>query len=169
MAWPLTSQQSGAERTASALGLRPMLNKVPEITLYFWIIKILCTTVGETFADFLNVQLNLGLIITTFAMGAALVLVLVVQFTSRQYRPAIYWLAVVLLGVGGTLITDNLTDNFGVALTTTTIIFGIIITLVFTAWYARKSTLSIHAIQHRREGFYSVGNFIHLCSGDGRR
>ena len=79
-------------------------------------------------------------------MGAALVLVLVVQFTSRQYRPAIYWLAVVLLSIVGTLITDNLTDNFGVALTTTTIIFGIIIALVFTAWYARERTLSIHAI-----------------------
>src|SRR5437868_10285834 len=95
---------------------RKMLNKVPEVTVYFWIIKVLCTTVGETAADFLNDNLGLGLTKTTFVTGAVLVVALVFQFRVRRYVPGIYWLAVVLISVVGTLITDNLTDNFGVSL-----------------------------------------------------
>ncbi len=95
---------------------RQMLNKVPEIPLYFWIIKILCTTVGETFADFLNTNLNLGLNGTSVVMGILLIVVLIFQFKKNKYIPSIYWLAVVLISVVGTLITDNLTDNLGVSL-----------------------------------------------------
>ena len=102
-----------------------MLNKVPEITLYFWVIKILCTTVGETFADNLNENLGLGLTNTTYIMGALLIAVLVSQFRSRKYVPGIYWLAVVLISVVGTLFSDNLVDNLGVALQTTTIAFSV--------------------------------------------
>ena len=104
--------------------LRTMLNKVPEVTLYFWIIKVLCTTVGETAADFLNDNLGLGLTNTTYIMAALLVVALVVQFRLRRYMPAVYWLAVVLISVVGTLITDNLTDNLGVSLVITTIVFA---------------------------------------------
>src|SRR6476660_1903641 len=93
--------------SAKSLG-RTMLNKVPEITLYFWVIKILCTTVGETFADNLNENLGLGLTNTSYIMGALLVAVLVFQFRSRRYIPGIYWLAVVLISVVGTLVSDNL-------------------------------------------------------------
>jgi len=137
-----------------SLGHR-MLNKVPEVTLFFWIIKILCTTVGETFADNLNQKLNLGLTNLTYIIGAALVVVLIVQFRARRYIPGVYWLAVVLISVFGTLITDNLTDNFGVALQTTTIIFSIGLAIVFATWYAFEKTLSIHTIfTTRRESFY---------------
>ena len=105
-----------------------MLNKVPEVTLYFWIIKVLCTTVGETAADYLNDKLGLGLTKTTYIMAA-------VPGRRRSSSssgcavtcPAIYWLAVVLISVVGTLITDNLTDNFGVSLVTTTIVFSIVL------------------------------------------
>ncbi|MDX6479658.1 MAG: hypothetical protein QOG85_168, partial [Gaiellaceae bacterium] len=112
-----------------------MLNKVPEVTLYFWIIKILATTVGETAADYLNDTLGFGLTNTTWVMGAALVVVLVAQFRLRQYVPGVYWLAVVLISIVGTLITDNLTDRFGVSLVITTIGFGIALALTFGAWY----------------------------------
>src|SRR4249920_1399927 len=101
-----------------------MLNKVPEVTLYFWIIKVLCTTVGETAADFLNTNLKLGLTGTTFVMSGVLGVALVFQFRVRSYVPGIYWLAVVLISIVGTLITDNLTDNFGISLVTTTIVFS---------------------------------------------
>ena len=94
---------------------RRMLNKVPEVTLYFWVIKILCTTVGETAADYLNENLGFGLTNTTYLVGALLIAALVYQFRARKYVPGIYWLAVVLISVVGTLITDNLVDNFGVA------------------------------------------------------
>ncbi len=133
----------------------PMLNKVPEITLFFWVIKVLCTTVGETAADFLNTSLNLGLTVTTFIMSAVLIVALVFQFAYRRYLPGIYWLAVVLISVVGTLITDNLTDNFGVSLVTTTVVFSIVLAAVFAAWYASERTLSIHTIvTTKREAFY---------------
>jgi len=93
---------------------RQMLNKVPEITIYFWVIKILCTTVGETAADLLNENLGLGLTNTTYIMAAALIAVLVFQFRATKYVPGIYWLAVVLISVVGTLFSDNLVDNLGV-------------------------------------------------------
>jgi uncharacterized membrane-anchored protein len=132
-----------------------MLNKVPEVTLYFWIIKVLCTTVGETAADNLNSRLKLGLTNTTWIMGALLLVTLFFQFRARRYVPGVYWLAVVLLSIVGTLITDNLTDNYGVALETTTIIFAVALAVVFATWYAFEKTLSIHTIfTTRREAFY---------------
>ena len=135
--------------------VREMLNKVPEVTLYFWIIKVLCTTVGETAADFLNTNLHLGLTGTTVVMGVLLVITLVFQFRYRRYVPAIYWLAVVLISVFGTLITDNLTDNLGVPLETATIVFAVALGVVFASWYAVEKTLSIHSIfTTRREAFY---------------
>src|SRR5438445_8336103 len=103
-------------RTAAVGPPSRLLNKVPEITLFFWIIKILCTTVGETAADFLSERLKLGLSGTTIVMSCLLVVALVVQFRSRAYSPKVYWLAVVLISVVGTLITDNLTDKYGVSL-----------------------------------------------------
>jgi len=146
-----TTVQSG---TAARLGRR-MLNKVPEVTLYFWLIKVLCTTVGETAADFLNDNLGFGLTNTSLIMSAVLVAVLVAQFRKRKYVPGIYWLAVVLISVVGTLISDNLTDNFGVSLVTTTIVFSICLAVTFTVWYRKERTLSIHSINTtRREAFY---------------
>jgi uncharacterized membrane-anchored protein len=132
-----------------------MLSKVPEITAFFWVIKVLCTTVGETAADFLNTNLNLGLTNTTYIMGALLIIVLALQFRARKYVAGLYWLAVVLLSVVGTLITDNLTDNFGISLITTTVVFAVALALVFAAWYASEKTLSIHSITStKREAFY---------------
>jgi uncharacterized membrane-anchored protein len=141
--------------TPNTLAPRTMLNKVPEVTLFFWLIKVLCTTVGETFADNLNEKLKLGLTNTTYVMGALLVIALAVQFRARRYRPGVYWLAVVLISVVGTLITDNLTDNFGVSLVTTTVVFSVVLAAVFAGWYASEKTLSIHSIYTtRREAWY---------------
>lgn len=132
-----------------------MLNKVPEVTVFFWMIKILCTTVGETFADNLNEKLGLGLSNTSYIMGTLLVVALAFQFRARRYVPSIYWLTVVLVSVVGTLITDNLTDNLGVSLVTTTIVFSVALALVFAGWYRSERTLSIHSIYTtRREAWY---------------
>src|SRR6185503_3099597 len=98
---------------------------------------------------------NLGLTNTTYITGALLVAALVFQFRARKYVPGIYWLAVVLISVVGTLITDNLVDNYGVALETTTIAFSIALAATFAWWYASERTLSIHTIvTTRREAFY---------------
>ena len=115
----------------------------------------MATTVGETAADFLNVNLHLGLTGTSLIMGILLLISLFVQIRLKKYIPSIYWIAVVLISVFGTLITDNLVDNFGVALKTTTIIFSGALLLTFAVWYASEKTLSIHTIYTtKRELFY---------------
>ena len=132
-----------------------MLNKVPEVTLFFWIIKIMCTTVGETAADYLNENLGFGLSKTTYVAGALLIVLLAVQFRLRRYVPPAYWAVVVVISVFGTLITDNMTDHYNVPLTTSTIVFAIVLACVFAVWYAFERTLSIHTIfTTRREAFY---------------
>lgn len=135
--------------------IRQMLNKVPEVTIYFWIIKILCTTVGETAADYLNQVLHFGLTGTSLVMSALLAVVMFFQFKADKYIPSVYWLAVVLISIVGTLITDNLTDKLNVPLETTTIVFSILLSLTFIIWYALEKTLSICSIETpRREIFY---------------
>ncbi|MES2223485.1 MAG: hypothetical protein V4469_00970 [Patescibacteria group bacterium] len=135
--------------------IKKILNKVPEITLYFWIIKVLCTTVGETFADFLNINLNIGLTGTSIIMGILLVAALFFQFKASKYIPGVYWLTAAFISVFGTLVTDNLTDSIGVPLETSTILFSILLALTFILWYRSEKTLSIHSIfTKRRESFY---------------
>jgi len=142
------------QQNSISLG-RKMLNKVPEITLYFWIIKVLCTTIGETAADYLNETLGFGLSGTTVVISILLIIVLIFQFRSKKYIPSFYWLAVVLLSVVGTLVTDNLTDNLGISLITTTVVFSAILAIVFAIWYAVEKTLSVHSIvTTKREVFY---------------
>lgn len=136
-------------------GQRTLLNKVPEVTAWFWIVKVLCTTVGESAADFLNVNLNLGLTGVSVVTGVLLAVALAVQFRADRYRPVAYWVAVALVSVFGTLVTDNLTDAASVPLETSTIIFGVLLAVTFLAWYRSEKTLSIHSIvTRRREAFY---------------
>lgn len=133
------------------------LSKVPQITLYFWIIKVLCTTVGETASDFLNVNLNLGLKGTSVVMGILLLIVLIIQIKTKKYIPAVYWLTVVLISVFGTLVTDILTDSIGVPLEYSTILFSVLLAITFAVWYVNEKTLSIHSIfTVKREIFYWV-------------
>ncbi len=141
--------------SAATSGSEQMLNKVPQLTIYFWIIKIMATTVGETVADMLAVKLKLGLALASLVVGAMLLIALYVQFRSRKYLPAFYWLAVVLISVTGTLITDSLVDKLGVPLWVTTVVFTVALCLTFVAWYTVEKSLSVHTIQTtRREIFY---------------
>lgn len=134
---------------------RKMLNKVPQITIFFWIIKVLCTTIGETASDFLNVNLNFGLYGTSVVTGALLAVVLFLQFRAKKYVPSLYWLSVVLISVFGTLITDILTDNLDFPLEASTILFSMALAATFAIWYANEGTISIHSIYTtRRESFY---------------
>ena len=131
------------------------VNRVPRVTLDFWLIKLMAVTMGETAADYLAVNLGLGLTATSLLMAGVLVVALVAQFAKRRYVPVTYWLAVVLISIVGTLVTDNLVDNFGVALTTTTVVFAAALAVTFLIWYRVEGTLSIHAVfTFRREAFY---------------
>ncbi|QHA05272.1 hypothetical protein GQF42_20015 [Streptomyces broussonetiae] len=151
-----TSEDPVLEEVGQAAPSRQRLrwNKVPEVTVCFWVIKVLCTTVGETAAGLLNEKAGLGLTGVSLLMSALLTVVLVVQFRTKGYRPGVYWPAVALISVVGSLVSDNLTDNRGVPLETTTV-FAIALLIVFALWYRTERTLSIHHIDTtRREAYY---------------
>ena len=132
-----------------------MFNRVPKVTVAFWLIKLMAVTMGETAADYLAVNLGLGLSVTSWIMVAVLAVALILQFAQKKYVPWPYWLAVVLISVVGTLVTDNLVDNFGVKLETTVIVFTVLLGATFAVWYGIERTLSIHTIfTTRREVFY---------------
>lgn len=131
------------------------LTKVPAITATFWVIKVLSTTIGETFADYLTVNVGLGPAVTDGVMFTALAAALAWQLRTRRYTPWIYWLTVVLVSVVGTQITDYLTDNLGVSLYLSSGVFTVILGVVFTIWYRQERTLAITSIDTpRREAFY---------------
>ncbi len=135
--------------------MNKLINRVPAVTLIFWFIKMMSTTVGETAADFLIFNVRLGINTTSYLMGGLLILALIVQFAVKRYIPAIYWTVVVLISIVGTLITDNLVDNFGVSLVTTTIIFSVGLIVVLGLWYVLEKTLAMKSINTaRREVFY---------------
>jgi uncharacterized membrane-anchored protein len=133
----------------------PQYNRVPKVTFDFWLIKLMAVTMGETAADYLGVNLGLGLTKTSLLTTGVLLVALWFQFRQKRYVPWAYWLAVVLISIVGTLVTDNLVDNFGVPLWTTTIIFTVALAATFAAWYNSEKTLSIHSIfTNTREAYY---------------
>ena len=133
----------------------PQLNRVPKVAFDFWLIKLMAVTMGETAADYLGVNLGLGLTKTSLLMAGVLMAALWFQFRQKKYVPWSYWLAVVLISIVGTLVTDNLVDNFGVPLLATTIIFTVALAGTFALWYNSEKTLSIHSIfTSSREAYY---------------
>ncbi|WP_433208720.1 COG4705 family protein [Nocardia sp. CA-107356] len=143
-----------------------MLSKVPEVTAWFWIIKILCTTVGESFADWINMSLGVGLNLTALLFTVVLAAVLGWQLRLDRYVPFVYWLTVVVLSVTGTLYTDILTDNLAVPLAVSTGVFAAVLAVVFSVWFARERTLSIHSIVTTpRELFYWLAVLVNFALG----
>jgi uncharacterized membrane-anchored protein len=150
----ISSRRPDVTHTAS-LRVPEMLNKVPEVTLIFWAIKIMSTTVGETGADYLAVHVGLGTTVTGAVMVCFLAIALGFQLRMRRYVPAIYWLTVVLVSVVGTQITDALTDKLEISLYVSTVGFAVALAITFAVWYRSERTLSIHTIvTMRRELFY---------------
>jgi uncharacterized membrane-anchored protein len=132
---------------------RRALTKVPRVTAYFWIIKILTTAMGEATSDYLVHRFNPYLAVVGGFF--AFVVAMAIQLRVRTYVPWAYWLAVLLVAVFGTMAADVLHVEFGVPYIASTILFAIALTVVFTAWYRSEKTLSIHSISTpRREGFY---------------
>ena len=151
---------------AGLAGAGSLLNKVPEVTIWFWIIKILCTTVGESFADWVSVDVGVGLINTALLFTVALAAVLAWQMRSVRYHPVRYWLTVVVLSVTGTLYTDILTDRYHVSLAVTTPVCAAVLAVVFGIWFVREHTLSIHSIVTRpREAFYWLAILVTFALG----
>lgn len=149
--------------------LKQFLLRVPEVTLLFWIVKTLSTTVGETGADFLVFDLNLGMPIVAAIMSGAMVILLYFQFAKfKTYIPVVYWSIVILMSINGTLITDILVDNFGVSLETLTVVFTLAMLAGFGLWYKNEKTLSIHSIDTgKREAYYWLVILLAFALGTG--
>src|SRR6478609_10710546 len=140
---------------------RLMLNKVPEVVIWFWIIKVLCTTVGESFADWINQTLGVGLVNTSLIFTGVLAVVLAVQMRLPRYVPIAYWLTVVVLSVTGTLYTDILTDQLKVPLALSTTVFAVVLAVVFGIWYSRERALWIDSlVTTPREAFYWIAVLV---------
>jgi uncharacterized membrane-anchored protein len=156
-----------------------MLNKVPEVTLYFWVIKCLCTTIGETFSDNLTTtwaggenasvhaldSASLKVMLVTIGVLAAL---LVIQFSRRAYISAVYWANIVVISLVGTQITDQFEGNGDQPnnMWTITIVSLVLLALVFFVWWLVERTLSMHSIRtFRRELFYWLAILVTFSTG----
>lgn len=136
---------------------KELINRVAELGVFFWVIKILSTTVGETAADYVSVNLKLGLPFTTILMGVITAIVVIWNFRQKKYYPPSYWLLIVMMSIEGTLITDFLVDGLGVSLLILDVIFTIAMVIVFILWYKKEKSLSIHSINNdSRERFYWI-------------
>lgn len=130
-----------------------ILTKVPEITIYFWIIKLLTTAMGEATSDFLVNNLNPYIAVGIGAIGFGVSLLL--QFLVKRYVAWVYWLVVVMVSIFGTMAADVMHIVLGVPYYLSTISFAIVLALIFVFWYRNENTLSIHSIYTtRREVFY---------------
>ena len=145
-------------------------NRVPKVTVDFWFIKLMAVTMGETAADYLAVNLGLGLTATSLIMACVLVGAMVLQFGQKRYVPWSYWLAVVLVSIVGTLVTDNLVDNFGVSLVTTTIGFSLALIATFALWHrSEKNPVDPFDLYHQMRGVLLAGDPVYLCAGNSGR
>ena len=130
-----------------------LLTKVPEITVYFWIVKLLTTAMGEATSDYLVYHINPYLAVILGGIG--FVALLILQFAVRKYVAWIYWLLVVMVAIFGTMVADVTHIVLGVPYFVSTTAFAIVLMIVFMTWYKVEKTLSIHSIYtFRREVFY---------------
>ncbi|MBQ0747928.1 MAG: hypothetical protein KBT82_03935 [Marinobacter sp.] len=145
-----------------------VLNRVAGLTLFFWIVKILSTTVGETAADFVAVDLKVGLMGTTLLMGVITATAIFWNFRQKKYFAPAYWFLIVMMSIEGALITDILVDDFSVSLVALDFVFAVLMISGFYLWYRLEGTLSIHKItNNKREVFYWLIVLITFALGTG--
>jgi uncharacterized membrane-anchored protein len=148
---PAGSDSAHVGHTAAPFA-RHALTKVPEITVVFWLLKLLTTGMGEAMSDFLGqTSVPLAAVVGIFGMWFALRQ----QLRAREYRAPIYWFAVMMVAIFGTMVADGLRDGASLSYEVTTPFFAILVAVIFIAWYRSEGTLSIHSITtRRRELFY---------------
>jgi uncharacterized membrane-anchored protein len=134
---------------------KELINRVASLGVLFWVIKIFSTTVGETAADYVSVNLNLGLIVTAIIMGVITIVATIWNFKQKKYFSPSYWLLIVMMSIEGTLITDLLVDQLNISLLILDIGFTLAMVILFYLWYKKEHALSIHTINNdKREVFY---------------
>ena len=135
------------------LSSRSAIRKVPEITLIFWMVKLLSTAMGEATSDFFVIKINPY--IAVMLGGLVLLIALLIQFSVRKYIAWVYWFAVVMVAVFGTMAADSLHKQLGVPYLASSSFFVICLSVIFIVWHKTEHTLSIHTINtRRREAFY---------------
>jgi uncharacterized membrane-anchored protein len=141
------------DRSAARASALRVFSKVPEITVLFWVIKVLTTGMGETTSDYL--ARTYDPVLAVGAVGIVFMLSLVAQLLSRRYLAPVYWFAIVMVSVFGTMVADVIHVRFGVPYAVSTVGFAIALAAIFGGWYLCEGTLSIHSIRtRRRELFY---------------
>ena len=151
--YPLHTASNTDKSTLSTNTYLRVMKKVPEVTVYFWIIKLLTTAMGEATSDYLVHQLNP--IIAVALGGICFAAALVLQFSVRRYVPWVYWLTVVMVAIFGTMAADVLHIGLGIPYIVSTAFFAAALVVIFSVWYISEKTLSIHSIYtRRRELFY---------------
>jgi uncharacterized membrane-anchored protein len=154
-ALPASRTSLRSHRLPQSAWTRLLRNKVPELTLTFWALTLLSTILGAAIGEFLAGDLGLEVPATTAVLGLLLAIALIAQFSLRRHLPAAYWPSVTLVSAVGSLLTDNLTEDFGVGPWASAAVFGLALAVTLTAWYASERTLSIHTVvTRRREAFY---------------
>ena len=158
---------------------RQLLNKVPEVTLYFWLIKCLCTTIGETLSDNMTTSWAGGENASVHALDSAslkvmlitiavLAVLLVIQFSRRGYVALVYWANIVVISLVGTQITDQFEGNGDQPnhMWAITIVSVVLLASVFLIWWLVERTLSMHSIRtFRRELFYWLAILVTFATG----
>jgi uncharacterized membrane-anchored protein len=132
------------------------LQRVPEITVLFWIIKLLTTGMGETTSDYLAHQMNP--IFAVALAGSGLTVALLIQFAARRYIPWVYWLAVMMVAIFGTMAADAIHVGLGIPYLISTAGFAAVLGVIFAVWYGSERTLSIHRISTVRREYILLGN-----------
>lgn len=149
----LDTANSIVARNDAATRSAHLIKKVPEITIFFWIIKLLTTAMGETTSDYLVNHIDPVIAVAIGALGILIALIL--QLAVRRYIPAVYWFAVVMVAIFGTMAADVLHIGLGIPYLYSTIFFALTLAVIFGLWYVSEKTLSIHSIYTlRRELFY---------------
>ncbi|WP_274436238.1 COG4705 family protein [Alicyclobacillus sp. ALC3] len=142
----LSSARRGPNRSQSYV-------KVPEVTGYFWVIKLLTTAMGEALSDFLVYHMNP--FVAVFLGAAFLAGAFILQFRVRRYIASVYWLVVLMVAIFGTMVADATHIALGVPYWLSSLVFMISVAVVLTTWHKVERTLSIHSITtRRREAFY---------------
>jgi uncharacterized membrane-anchored protein len=138
-----------SETTTDSAGA--LIAKVPEITAFFWVLKVLTTGMGEAISDYLgHVSIVLAAAVGLVGVGAALSL----QLRARAYRAPVYWFAVLMIAVFGTMVADGIRTGLHAPYAVTTVLYAAGTAVVFALWYRSEGTLSIHSITTRRRELY---------------
>ena len=155
---------SRSATTPSRARVSTLLSKVPEITLMFWVAKLLTTGMGETTWDALAIAFDQAIAVTI--TGVLFVASMVIQFARRSYNAWAYWFAIVMVSVFGTTVADLVHNDFGVPYTVSTSVLLVLVGLTFALWYRVEGTLSIHSITtRRREVFYWAAVLLTFALG----